>query len=318
MQESKDKRSTILSATKYVLGIVIVLGEFCRFKESCNDSWVTTDVTGLEKAFRSRVFGQHLVTKVALNAVKGHVMNKSPKKALVLSFNGGAGSGKNFVSKLIAKNLFTKGLKSKYVHQIIATNDFPHQRLSRTYRHQLKSWVVGNVSKYCSSRSMFIFDEMDKMPTGVVDVLTPYMEPYPDVKGVDYRKTIFIFLSNTGGDLINEEALKNWKKGKSREEITIKQMDRVINQGAFNTKGSFWHSSLIEKNLVDYCIPFLPMERTQVKQCAEADMKAKNHVPTANNLDLVADEMQYYPKEEQIFSTSGCKKVSSKVDLIMG
>ena len=112
--------------------------------------------------------------------------------------------------------------------------------------------------------------------------------------------------------------MKNWKKGKSREEITIEQMDRVINQGAFNTKGGLWHSSLIEKNLVDYFIPFLPMERTQVKQCAEEDMKAKNHVPTANNLDLVADEMQYYPEEEQIFSTSGCKKVSSKVDLIMG
>ena len=271
----------------------------------------------LEEAFRRRVFGQHLVTKVVLNAVKGHVMNKSPEKALVLSFNGWTGSGKNFVSKLIAENLFKKGLKSGYVHQIIATNDFPHQRLSQTYRDQLKSWVAGNVSK-CSSRLMFIFDEMDKMPTGVVDVLTPYMEHYPDVKGVDYRKTIFIFLSNTGGDRINEEALKNWKKGKSREEITIKQMDRVINQGAFNTKGGFWHSSLIEKNLVDYFIPFLPMERTQVKQCAEADMKAKNHVPTANNLGLVANEMQYYPKEEQIFSTSGCKKVSSKVDLIMG
>ena len=298
------------------LGTWIVPKIFC-FKECCNDRWVRTNFTGLEEAFRRRVFGQHLVTKVVLNAVKGHVMNKSPEKALVLSFNGWTGSGKNFVSKLIAENLFKKGLKSEYVHQIIATNDFPHQRLSQTYRDQLKSWVVGNVSE-CSLRSMFIFDEMDKMPTGVVDVLTPYLEHYPDVKGVDYRKTIFLFLSNTGGDLINEEALKNWKKGKSREEITIKQMDRVINQGAFNTKGGFWHSSLIQKNLVDYFIPFLPMERTQVKQCAEADMKAKNHVPTANNLDLVADEMQYYPKEEQIFSTSGCKKVSSKVDLIMG
>ena len=244
-------------------------------------------------------------------------MNKSPEKALVLSFNGWTGSGKNFVSKLIAENLFKKGLKSEYVHQIIATNDFPHQRLSQTYRDQLKSWVVGNVSE-CSLRSMFIFDEMDKMPTGVVDVLTPYLEHYPDVKGVDYRKTIFLFLSNTGGDLINEEALKNWKKGKSREDITIKQMDRVINKDAFNIMGGFWHSSLIEKNLVDYFIPFLPMERAQVKQCAEADMKAKNHVPTANNLDIVADEMQYAPKEEQIFSTSGCKKVSSKEDLIMG
>ena len=144
---------------------------WCLFKECCNDRWVRTNFTGLEEAFRRRVFGQHLVTKVALNAVKGHVMNKSPEKALVLSFNGWTGSGKDFVSKLIAENLFKKGLKSKYVHQIIATNDFPHQRLSQTYRDQLKSWVVGNVSK-CSSRSIIancLLDicDTDPMPNHV-------------------------------------------------------------------------------------------------------------------------------------------------------
>ena len=41
---------------------------------------------------------------------------------------------------------------------------------------------------------MFIFDEMDKMPPGVIGALKPFVEHYDKLSGVDYRKSIFIFL----------------------------------------------------------------------------------------------------------------------------
>jgi len=41
---------------------------------------------------------------------------------------------------------------------------------------------------------MFIFDEVDKMPNGVLDGVKPYMDHYSHIKGVDYRRAIFIFL----------------------------------------------------------------------------------------------------------------------------
>ena len=75
------------------------------------------------------------------------------------------------------------------------------------------------------SRSLFIFDEMDKMPIGLIDVLKPYLDHYPDVGKVDFRGSIFIFLSNTGGHLINDAVLRHWKEGKKREDIGIKEMD---------------------------------------------------------------------------------------------
>lgn len=291
---------------------------YCRFKECCtiSDRWTKPNITGLQHALKKRVFGQHLVSDTVYKAVKGHLTNKSPSKALVLSFNGWTGSGKNFVSKIIAEHAFKKGMDSKFVHQIIATNDFPHKAHLGTYQEQLKRWVIGNVTN--CARTMFIFDEMDKMPEGLIDVLKPFLEHYTDVKGVNYRKSIFIFLSNTGGHLINEEVLKNWKAGKRREDITIRQMDQIINLGAFNMKGGFWHSTLIEKNLIDYFIPFMPMERAQVKACAKADMEEKGYPVTDKSLNLVADELQYFPKDKKVFSQSGCKKVSSKVDIIMG
>ena len=43
-------------------------------------------------------------------------------------------------------------------------------------------------------QSLFIFDEIDKMPPGLIDIITPYLESRNQLRGTDYRKTIFLFL----------------------------------------------------------------------------------------------------------------------------
>ena len=289
---------------------------YCQFGECCTEKWIASNITGLESALRRRVFGQHLVTETVLKAVVGHLNNKSPSKALALSFNGWTGSGKTFVSKIIAEHIFKKGMDSSFVHQIIATHNYPHQSHVDIYKRQLRTLVAESVSK--CSRSLFIFDEMDKMPLGLIDVLKPYLDHYPHVENIDYRKSIFIFLSNTGGHLINNAVLTHWREGKKREDIKIKQMDKVINLGEFNNKGGFWHSSLIEKNLIDYFIPFMPLERSHIKMCAKADLKQKGHPFIEPILNTIADELLYFPDDLKVFSQSGCKKISSKVDYVMG
>jgi len=87
-------------------------------------------------------------------------------------------------------------MESSFVHQIIATHDFPHRSYVESYKRHLRTLVADSVSK--CPRSLFIFDEMDKMPIGLIDVLKPYLDHYPDVGKIDYRKSVFIFLSNTG------------------------------------------------------------------------------------------------------------------------
>ena len=300
-----------------VFGSLSYLGPkvVCQFKECCTDKWIPSNITGLQSALRRRVFGQHLVTETVLKAVVGHLNNKAPSKALALSFNGWTGSGKTFVSKIIAEHIFKKGMDSNFVHQIIATHDFPHKSDVDFYKRQLRSLVTGSVSN--CARSMFIFDEMDKMPLGLIDVLKPYLDYYPYVGKVDFRRSIFIFLSNTGGYLINTAVLKHWKDGKKREDIGIKQMDKIINLGEFNSKGGLWHSSLIEEHLIDYFVPFMPLERSHIKMCAKADLEQKGHPITEQNLNNIADELLYFPEDLKVFSQSGCKKVSSKVDYIM-
>ena len=56
----------------------------------------------------------------------------------------------------------------------------------------LHSWISRNVS--LCARSLFIFDEVDKFPPGLIDSVTGYLDHYRDIDGVVYRKAIFILI----------------------------------------------------------------------------------------------------------------------------
>lgn len=81
-----------------------------------------------------KLFGQHLATEVILKALTGFKNNKNPKKPLTLSLHGWAGTGKNFVSQIVAENLHPKGLKSNFVHLFVSTLHFPHEQHIKLYQ----------------------------------------------------------------------------------------------------------------------------------------------------------------------------------------
>ncbi|XP_077986795.1 torsin-1A-like [Glandiceps talaboti] len=289
---------------------------WCTFKECCPKNWNEANITALQNTLATKLHGQHLVKDVVLNTIKGHIRNPNPVKALTLSFHGWTGGGKNYVSRFIAESLFKEGMNSKYVHLIVATLHFPHKRHIATYEDELRDWIRSNVTQ-CGTQ-LFIFDEMDKMPPGLIDALKPFLEHYTEIGGVDYRKNIFLFLSNSGGNDITTKTYNYWKEGKKREEITVKEMDELLHVNAFNEEGGLWHSGLIEKHLIDFFVPFLPMERSHVMKCIEDDLNAKGHPKDKNIIRQVADELQYFPPDSKLYSKSGCKRVSQKVDLIIG
>lgn len=63
---------------------------------------------------------------------------------------------------------------------------------SLAIQDQLQLWIRGNVST--CARSIFIFDEMDKMHAGLIDAIKPFLDYYDHLDGVSYQKAIFIFL----------------------------------------------------------------------------------------------------------------------------
>ncbi|XP_057355113.1 torsin-1A isoform X2 [Manis pentadactyla] len=206
---------------------------YCLFAECCGQKR-SLSREALQKDLDSKLFGQHLAKKVILNAVSGFIRNPKPKKPLTLSLHGWTGTGKNFASKIIAENIYEGGLNSDYVHLFVATLHFPHASNITLYKDQLQLWIRGNVS--ACARSIFIFDEMDKMHAGLIDAIKPFLDYYDHVDGVSYQKAIFIFLSNAGAERITDVALDFWRSGKQREDIKLKDMEPALSVSAFNNK----------------------------------------------------------------------------------
>ena len=116
-----------------------------------------------------KLHGQHLVIESVVRAVWGHMTNKEPQKALVLSFHGWTGGGKNYVTRFIADHLYLKGLNSHYVHLFVSTLHFPHMKHLETYKvgpnmsyltlndlNTLKTYYVKNITTFRSRKPFFL------------------------------------------------------------------------------------------------------------------------------------------------------------------
>ncbi|XP_013054164.2 torsin-1A-like [Anser cygnoides] len=282
--------------------------ECCNAKDTLNFSVVKTD---LER----KVFGQHLAVQLILIALSTNIHSKRPKKPLVMSFHGWTGTGKTFVSSIIAENLYQPSTsRRRFVHHFDTALHFSHASHVHLYKEQLQDWIRGNVS--ACPRSLFIFSEMDQMPHGLIDSITPFLGYHEEMDGVYYGKAIFIFLNNAGGDKITEIALDYWRSLKGREDIPVKELQHLLSKEIFsNTNSGFFQSQLIQKNLIDYFIPFLPLEYEHVKQCVREELRAQGHPEDEDLITEIALAMTDYPSEERLYSSKGCKTVASRVTL---
>lgn len=248
--------------------------------------------------------------------------SKTQKKALVLSFHGSTGVGKNYVSQFVADSLYLKGSKSKYFKMFISTKHFPHNDRIGEYKDYIKR-NIENTVRECQ-KALFIFDEVDKIPIGLIDIIKPYIDFNNEIDGIDYRHSVFIFLSNSAAKEIAQLTLEFEKSNIKRNDFELKKFQKTIQNFVYHKKDTdkgLFHASIIDSYLVDFYIPFLPLERSHVKKCISTELdkyKIKNKLEYEKNnleadLNFLADEMVYEPPGLNIYSSSGCKRVPNLV-----
>lgn len=291
-------------------------GSLCRVMECCDQRSTPTDaknISALENELSTYVYGQHLMQDIVIRALRGHMESPDPSKALVLSFHGSTGCGKSYVSEFIARSLFAYGMKSKFVKKFVAGIEFPDPTMAAVYKMKVQDKVRA-VVKMCE-RALFIFEDVHLMPSGILDGILPFIDHHTEVDGLDFRKSIFILLSNLGGTAINRKTLELWSAGRQREDvIKLKDFESVIRQGAFNEAGGLYNSVAIKTSLIDHYIPFLPLEEKHVVKCIDNEFKKLGY-PSApeDAAKNILGDMTFMPPEVELYSTSGCKRIASKV-----
>lgn len=79
----------------------------------------------------------------------------------------------------------------------------------------------------------------------------------------------------------------------------------------------FGQSRLVKENLIDFFVPFLPLEYRHVRLCARDAFLSQELPYTEEALDQIAKMMVYVPKEEQLFSSQGCKSISQRINYFL-
>lgn len=128
-------------------------------------------------------------------------------------------------------------------------------------------------------QSIFVFDEVEKMPSGVFESIASILDYHSHVGGADFRKAIFIFLTNAGGDEIANALDGLMDKGTFREQTKIHDFEYIAQVAAFNIKGGLKKASIITSGLIDHFLPFLPLERRHVENCVRTEFQKINHEP---------------------------------------
>lgn len=283
----------------------------CQIHECCDSPHIQLNLTKL-KEYSKSVYGQHLVMEIIESHLEAHFDNEHiPPKPLVLSFHGGTGTGKNYVANFIVDSIYHYGRKSKFVHYYHSSKKFPHAHKLDEYTKTLQADIETSVAT--CERSIFIFDEFDHMPPGLIDQLKVYLDFHDNIEGVNYRKSVFIFLTNTGEDVINDFTFKYHDNGGQREKIKLSDIEHHIARNAHNTYGGFHKSQLIDKHLVTAYVPFLPLLKRHVKMCIIVELQKRHKKANEHWIEEILNELHFVKG----FSESGCKRIQEKVAFII-
>ncbi|KAI5642443.1 torsin domain-containing protein [Phthorimaea operculella] len=294
---------------------------YCRFAECCNSNYVPYDLDKLKLSLSLRMFGQPLVNELVtiLEAHKSALNDENKeqrnRKALVVSLHGWTGVGKNYAASMIAEALYKKGMQSNYVKMFMGKKDFDCTDLERSKKLLLEK--VSKIVKDCP-RSLFIFDEIHDMCPLVLDAIKPLVDHHHAVDGVDYRDSIFIFISNIGGQEISDNLLDLYSRGVKRNEVEFSDFEALIRRTAYY-KGGFEKADLIARHLIDHYIPFLPLEQQHVERCALAEFRDNGVThPSDAMMEDALSVITYGPTEDKaIFANNGCRRFIKHIPYVI-
>lgn len=79
----------------------------------------------------------------------------------------------------------------------------------------------------------------------------------------------------------------------------------------------FWRSGIMEEHLLDAVVPFLPLQRHHVRHCVLNELAQLGLEPREEVVQAVLDSTTYFPEDEQLFSSNGCKTVASRITFFL-
>jgi ATP-dependent Clp protease ATP-binding subunit ClpA len=303
----------VASGLGYKYFDTIKLSTYCKYRECCNVNVIPHDILSLREKLESKLFGQHIVQEKIFKAVASHYEHiEESRKPLVMTFHGTQGTGKNFVASMIAEAVFEKGTESSHFHLFHGSQ---YSDVDSVYEQnvEIRKQIEDGI-KSCPY-SIFVFDEVDKMPKGIFKGISSILDHHTLVRKLDFKKAVFIFLSNYGGEQISKVLYSLVsKEGLFRHDVKLHHLEHLMQQGVFNQEGGLQESELIKSAVIDFYLPFLPLEEKHVIECIKEEYKSCLKMDINPRQEIIDEVLKYIGfNAVSKYAHTGCKTVYAKV-----
>ena len=261
------------------------------FGESC--PWKPNMMNSVAEALPRNIRGQDEGVSSIIHAIAGWEMQKKSgqSRPLVIAITGSTGVGKSETSYQLADALLAKknrvGNTKRYMPEgllVLRGEDYsPESSITLQEAHQsIRSNLVSHLKK-CGSRGIIVFDEVQKVMPGTLDVLMPAFEERGAI--MEYNDTesgssgfletltgrsgfeeatrhstaecIFLFISDIGSARMIKLLLKHGDRADIPRAVLRNEVKAALDEQ--------WERLIFGK-VVNEVVPFLPMEQKHIEE----------------------------------------------------
>ncbi|XP_022085134.1 torsin-2A-like [Acanthaster planci] len=280
------------------------------------------NITYVKGELQKGLIGQPAALNLIISALSSNMFQS--RHNLIMFFHGSSGVGKTHTANIITESVLKGTERDSCIH-LFSSDVFllrQKEQSKEMFVHTIEDWVRGkeNVEPNSCCVSFFIFDELqDDTPNDLTQALGQVLSGINTSFPSQLKKgtRVFIIMTMIGSQAISEFLITNMRRGHDRHSLTTQTsswQEPWKHLTATLDKLDTFRNWLHPDNYVR--IPFLPLEKFHIKQCARRRLECKNISPSEERLEWVSDQLTYFPDDWPVFSSSGCKKVAGKVDLV--
>jgi len=263
------------AAVRAAAGALDGAADALQLGEQC--SYVEDTVAAIRKYYPKRIKGQQQAFDAIVKAFQYWEMGRAgaggSKTPLVLAITGPTGVGKTETAHVLGEALLARrsargggGGGAPQGLLVFRGEDFSDAAampISR-YHTEIKSRLVAHL-RHCGGNAVVLFDEVQKVVPGTLDVLMEAMTEHPQLTffsngkavTVDCSKVIFLLVSDIGWErMVSRQLLY-----RTRSEVPAEELRRE----AKSALDAQWAHLRFGK-VIDEVVPYLPMEAPQLRE----------------------------------------------------
>ena len=284
--------------------VLLFLAGIPRYPDGCDSASLFINLNRLQTELKHHLYGQPTAIDIILEELEKFQVTVEPLLVYVLL--GGSGTGKTWTTQLISRALTSS----------------PDQ--SATYKEMtlhLEPWAseeeivrsVRYISTHCCSWNFLFVEDSDFAGPRQIDIL---LEELNHIRlggnniSCANRKVVVMLTSNYGQRELAQLAFDEIQRSGNTSALhgaTLEDAARKIQSPIVD--------GLAQSDIPFTAVPYLPLGKSQVKQCIIRDLQQKKKPVSSATIDKILQNLRFLPAQLEYFATSGCKPISTQVNL---